>query len=563
MSLGRRLLTNIPQLTRRAWEDVAPELERFLRRLWESESNGVPAGFGNIVPPPIVPGDAGSEGTGNTSGWAAADHEHPVATGTPSLLDNALGEGTSSAIPRLDHKHKRDVRVKEDGADKGTRNAVNFTHGLDATDEPGNDRVTVAVDESELDHGLLSGLLDDDHPLYQRKHGFEVSSSGAPLQTISYDPGTRKITITPTGATFRFWIDGVQFVKTGAQVSGAHSTTTGSQYFYYDATGTLQVSIGVWSIRDRTVTPVAIVYWNNTIADGVCFYECHTADRQLENHFYLHFSVGCRYISGIDLTGWTPLTDTDAAVTYAIGDGVIADEDIRFATAAVADGGPYVIFYRSTITGEWVWTTTDTFPFKVGATPFPQRNDINAGGAGVWGLTEVGDAVGRYVNYFLCATTAVVPASASTFLIPGQTDHATLLSARAETIQSMSLGSFPFVEVAPIWRITLFCRTILGGTNNCRIEEIASIKNQTVTVTGGGGGVTDHGALTGLLDDDHTQYQLRSEKGSASGYAGLDASSVVSQPVKLYRQGLDAAVPALAEGELYWATDTDTLYVGT
>lgn len=45
---------------------------------------------------------------------------------------------------------------------------------------------------------------------------------------------------------------------------------------------------------------------------------------------------------------------------------------------------------------------------------------------------------------------------------------------------------------------------------------------------GGGGGVTDHGALTGLADDDHTQYQLESEKGAANGYAGLDAGGLVA-----------------------------------
>src|SRR5262245_49031508 len=43
------------------------------------------------------------------------------------------------------------------------------------------------------------------------------------------------------------------------------------------------------------------------------------------------------------------------------------------------------------------------------------------------------------------------------------------------------------------------------------------------------GGVTDHGALTGLGDDDHTQYQLRTEKGAALGYAGLNGSSLVVQ----------------------------------
>lgn len=38
---------------------------------------------------------------------------------------------------------------------------------------------------------------------------------------------------------------------------------------------------------------------------------------------------------------------------------------------------------------------------------------------------------------------------------------------------------------------------------------------------------TDHGALTGLADDDHPQYQLRTEKGQASGYASLGSTGVV------------------------------------
>lgn len=40
-------------------------------------------------------------------------------------------------------------------------------------------------------------------------------------------------------------------------------------------------------------------------------------------------------------------------------------------------------------------------------------------------------------------------------------------------------------------------------------------------------GVTDHGALTGLADDDHPQYQKESEKGSANGYASLGAGGLV------------------------------------
>lgn len=42
-----------------------------------------------------------------------------------------------------------------------------------------------------------------------------------------------------------------------------------------------------------------------------------------------------------------------------------------------------------------------------------------------------------------------------------------------------------------------------------------------------GGGVTDHGALTGLGDDDHPNYQLRAEKNQPNGYAGLDGSGLL------------------------------------
>ncbi len=37
----------------------------------------------------------------------------------------------------------------------------------------------------------------------------------------------------------------------------------------------------------------------------------------------------------------------------------------------------------------------------------------------------------------------------------------------------------------------------------------------------------DHGALSGLTDDDHTQYQKESEKGAVSGYASLSAGTLV------------------------------------
>lgn len=42
------------------------------------------------------------------------------------------------------------------------------------------------------------------------------------------------------------------------------------------------------------------------------------------------------------------------------------------------------------------------------------------------------------------------------------------------------------------------------------------------------GGASDHGALTGLTDDDHTLYQKESEKDQDSGYVGRDANGLVT-----------------------------------
>jgi hypothetical protein len=95
------------------------------------------------------------------------DHEHPVVTGVPSGLSNTTQEGVSTALPRLDHKHKRDVRVKKAAADIGTRNALNFTDStniaITAVDDAINDRVDISaalipgtytlMKEVELDFG--------------------------------------------------------------------------------------------------------------------------------------------------------------------------------------------------------------------------------------------------------------------------------------------------------------------------------------------------------------------------------------------------------------------------
>jgi hypothetical protein len=147
VAVGRRWLGDIPRLSGRSWEDVAPQLEIWLKRIWDSESDGIPAGFEENVPEAVEAGSDGDMGE-ETTGWAASDHEHPVVTGAPGGLANTNVEGSATAIPRLDHQHKRDVRVKHGGVDFATRNALDFVDGLltwSLTDDSGNDEVDVDV----------------------------------------------------------------------------------------------------------------------------------------------------------------------------------------------------------------------------------------------------------------------------------------------------------------------------------------------------------------------------------------------------------------------------------
>lgn len=148
MAAGRRILPPVPRITGRTYNDIAAELQRFLDALTESEDDGVPAGFRGTTPTQITPDSAGSSGS-ESEGWAAALHDHPITTATPSGLSNSNSEGSATSFLRSDAGIKRDVRVQAAGSDIGTRNALNFVDGyaidFTATDNSGSDRVDVTA----------------------------------------------------------------------------------------------------------------------------------------------------------------------------------------------------------------------------------------------------------------------------------------------------------------------------------------------------------------------------------------------------------------------------------
>jgi hypothetical protein len=355
----------------------------------------------------------------------------------------------------------------------------------------------------------------------QAASGFQPTDEGAYSVALSYDPTARKVTLTPTGATFDFWVRGTKFTITGAHVSAAHSATAGAYFYYHDGNGF------VWSTDPWPFDEVPICYVIWTGSDGVGYFELHTTSRDANIHRNLHYSQGTQVKTRGALSGYTLTTDSDAGVSWALAATTILDEDIELTLSAVSDGGPYTVWYRTTA-GAWTFSEGNSLPFLYGT--YPRWNRTSD-----WTLQDA--SANYFVNYYVFATPAL-ETQQQIILIPGQAEHASLSLAQAETVASLSYGTLPFQEIAALYKITLGAKNTYGGTAKCRIEAVETLVGPKTSITvpapanhnamsglqggtsgeyyhltaaqvaslGTGTGTSDHGALTGLSDDDHTQY---------------------------------------------------------
>ena len=343
--------------------------------------------------------------------------------------------------------------------------------------------------------------------------GFETRSTS----TVTFDNGTRTLTISPVGDDFVFWRLGSRFIKTSPE-SIQITDVEGLHYIFYDSTGTLQDTVNPddSALADllRLKPTIASIYWD--VSAAVQIYtgdERHGSQMSGSTHSHFHFTKGTKFLNGLVLGDFSiDGTGNDAAnAQFSVANGTILDEDLAH---QAIDGLPQELdpiaeiplFHLSGL-ATWNKIASTTFPIT---TTGSGRAAFNLDTAGTWSLEEVTN--NRFVLYHYFATN---DNSNHIIGIVGQAEYTTIISARAGAIvelTSLVTAGLPFQEFVPI--ATVIWQTADSYGN--------AVKSKTRTTDEGDnyidwrfadfvpatGAVNSHSSLSGLSNDDHLQYVL-------------------------------------------------------
>ena len=370
-----------------------------------------------------------------------------------------------------------------------------------------------------------------------------------PPVILSFDNGNLRFSITPTGDSFEYWIQGQKFIKYAAETVDI-SDTEGVWYIYY-VLNVLTASQTPWLITDDNKALVAIIHWDltNQIEIGI-LYELHNYLMHASTHDWAHETIGTRYHEGLSISlggggdigkvGYTTGSIHDENIDIDITDGAGGSlfEQVLTLPAQIP------VFYRS---GSAAWRK-----YAAGDFPFYDNSGgdnihYNLDTAGSWASQEASGA-NKYIAMWIYGTNEI---NEPIVAIMGQNESNTVALARVNnTLDTLSFGTLPFSEMKILHRLIL--RTD-GGT----IESLDL--RATSNLPGGTFVPTSHGSLSGLGNDDHTIYILADGTrafGGVQSHGNNDIDDVASILFDIN----DGA--ASEEGRLKWNSVDGTLEVG-
>lgn len=325
---------------------------------------------------------------------------------------------------------------------------------------------------------------------------------------VSFNEGTRTFSISPAVSSYTVWCKGTRYVKTTTETVTIPDTT-GLYYIYFSSTGVLSYKTTFFTWDEDT--PTAYVYWNAT-DDKAYFFadERHGIALDWATHEYLHRTRGAAIANGFGASAYTTVGDgtADADMQIDIADGTFFDEDLQVdithsATPTantweqVLQGAAEIpMFYHSGT--EWKKDTATVFPLKQGSS----RPVYNLLSGGSWSTPDISN--NSYGITYLLATNNL---NEPVIGILGQEEYGKKTAAEAEFYESLNLDGFPVVEFRPLYKLVYECKNSYTNTPNARLVSVTDLRS----IMSGGFGiptvpVSDHGNMTGLGDDDHTQY---------------------------------------------------------
>jgi hypothetical protein len=404
----------------------------------------------------------------------------------------------------------------------GQTNAVS----LDALDIPFTPTATItstnvqaAIEEVEASSAASTAAIFEDT---REPTGFINRTDS----TISFVDGTRIFTIAPVSTSFSFYIKGEKFTKTTAQ-SITIPNLTGTHYIYFNTSGALETTQVPSADIFEIDAIIAFVYWNNETNLSTLFgEERHGITMDGATHSYLHTILGARYLSGLALQNFTIGSgNNNADAQFTSDEGSIRDEDILHTIPAQTQ---IPILYRQ---GQyWRRKVADAYPLiysgSAGYTGANGRPAYNQYTGGAWQLTEMTNTDFILVHFF--GTNDV---NNKVIGVVGTQQYASRSAARTGANSEISkLQDLPFTEFVPIGTVIFQSNNY---TNAVKARVVTTDLGQNYVDFRGtqvytpAGEASDHGLLSGLVDDDHIQYHTDA-RGDIRYYTKAQVDSLIS-----------------------------------
>ena len=340
--------------------------------------------------------------------------------------------------------------------------------------------------------------------------GFEERTDS----NISFNDATRTFTISPAASSYNVWVSGTRYIINNTRTV-ALPNTTGLYYIYYSNTGALSYKTTFYDWPNEA--PTAYVYWNSNVGDAPFIAdERHGIVLDWQTHEYLHRTRGAAIADGFNATNYIVGGDgsSDTHLQIDIADGTFFDEDLQVDIVSTSTptantweqdltGPAKIPMFFLNGTGAWVIDTPTDFPVKQGTRP-----KFNLYSGGVWTTPDIDN--NKFGVTFIIATNNI---NYPVIGIIGQSQHANKGDAEAIEFNGLNLTGFPVVEMRPLYKLVYDCKNSYTNSVNARLVSVwdqRSFESTTSAIAT----YTDHGALSGLLDDDHTQYLLRTDANS-------------------------------------------------